>query len=172
MQVDLLAQDLGTVAAVNMPDNFKSQAQTHWRMTQLGFNTTRLVRDLCAVLESLQVPFQTGVSEAKGLLRIDIALSDQWVCSLQLKPISLPACYVSNACILCYWLMLGVADTRGAFAACSALATSLQTRGVLAACAALAASLYIRNQLNSWWQPLTALFLVFANRWQLRLWAP
>lgn len=78
----MLAQNIGTVMAVNMPDNFKSQAQTHWRMTQLGFNTTRLVRDLCAVLESLQIPFQTGVSEATGLLRIDIALSDQQVCYL------------------------------------------------------------------------------------------
>lgn len=51
-------------------------------MTQLGFNTTRLVHDLCAVLESLQIPFQTGVSEATGLLRIDIALPDQQVCQL------------------------------------------------------------------------------------------
>lgn len=118
MQVDLLAQDLGTVVAVNMPDNFKSQAQTHWHMTQLGFNTTRLVHDLCAVLESLQIPFQTGVSEAMGLLRIDIALSDQQVCHLQLKPVLLPARHVYNACELRYWPKLGVADTRGAFAAC------------------------------------------------------
>ena len=91
MQVDLLAQDLGTVVAVNMPDNFKSQAQTHWRMTQLGFNTTKVVCDVCAVLESLQIPFETGVSEATGLLRIDIALSDQQVCYLQLKAVFLPA---------------------------------------------------------------------------------
>ena len=78
--------------AVNMPHNFKSQAQTHWHMTQLGFNATKLVRDLCAVLEALQIPFQTGVSEPTGLLRIDIALSDQQVCYLQLE-----ACHVSNA---------------------------------------------------------------------------
>ena len=90
MQVDLLAQDLGTVMAVNMPDNFKGQVQTHWHMTQLGFNTTKLVRDLCAVLESLQIPFQTGVSEATGLLRIDIALSDQQVPYLELKAVFLP----------------------------------------------------------------------------------
>lgn len=51
-------------------------------MTQLGFNTTRLVHDLCAVLESLEIPFQTGVSEAMGLLRIDLALPDKQVCSL------------------------------------------------------------------------------------------
>ena len=64
---------------MELPENFKSQAQTHWHMTQLGFNTTRLVCDLCAVLDSLQIPFQTGVSEAVGLLRIDLALPDQQV---------------------------------------------------------------------------------------------
>ena len=101
LQVDLLAQDLGTVMAVNMPDNFKSQAQTHWHMTQLGFNTTRLVRDLCAVLESLQIPFQTGVSEATGLLRVDIALPDQQVCQLHMQ---LTDCFLFGlpfACFIC-----------------------------------------------------------------------
>ncbi|KAL3159854.1 hypothetical protein ABBQ38_010255 [Trebouxia sp. C0009 RCD-2024] len=86
-QVDLLAQHIGTVGAVDLPESFKSQAQTHWHMTQLGFNTTRLVRDLCAVLDSLQIPFQTGVSEAVGLLRIDLALPDQQVAIEALGPL-------------------------------------------------------------------------------------
>lgn len=69
-------------------------------MTQLGFNTTRLVRDLCAVLDSLQIPFQTGVSEAVGLLRIDLALPDQQVCGALLLfsfggPVAAICMYVS-----------------------------------------------------------------------------
>lgn len=79
MQVDLLAQHIGTATAIKLPETFKSQAQTHWRMTQLGFNTTGLVFDLCGVLESLQVPYETGLSEAKGLLRIDLALPGEKV---------------------------------------------------------------------------------------------
>ena len=101
MQVDLLAEHIGTVVAVKLPDSFKSQAQTHWRMTQLNFNTTGLVFDLCDVLESLQIPYETGFSEAAGLLRIDLALPDKKV---------YPSCLISffgfDLCCVAFLLRL------------------------------------------------------------------
>ena len=85
LQVDVLAQHEHGVATINLPEDIRSQALMEWQATQMRFNITKLVRDLCAVLEALNIPFQTGVMEARGLLRIDIALTDQQVCSSPLK---------------------------------------------------------------------------------------
>ena len=79
MQVDLLAQHQGVVTAVELPESFQSQAQEHWYQTQRPFNTTQLVQDLCLTLDTLRIPYQKGLSASRGLLLIDVALTDRQV---------------------------------------------------------------------------------------------
>lgn len=79
LQVDLLAQFKGVNPAVELPDTFQSQAQDHWYQTQLPFNTTQLVQDLCLMLDTMGIPYQKGIPASTGLLLIDIALPDRQV---------------------------------------------------------------------------------------------
>lgn len=66
-------------AVVELPETICSAAEEHWYRSQLPFNATQLVLELCGALDSMQLQHQEGIPVPEGLLRIDIALPEQKV---------------------------------------------------------------------------------------------
>ena len=77
LQAYVMAQAHGH--APDLPEDFKAQAKEHWYRSQLPFNFTPLVQELCQALDGLQLPHQQGIALSEGLVRIDIALPEQQV---------------------------------------------------------------------------------------------
>ena len=76
----MLAQHNQVTPALDLAEPYQVSAQSHWyQKTQLPFNTTDLVHDLCITLERLKIPYRRGLPDATGLLTIDIALPDRKV---------------------------------------------------------------------------------------------
>ena len=74
LQAHVLAKAGGGAAVVELPDSIKALAEDYWYRSQLPFNPTQLVDELCNALDSMDLQHQEGIPIAEGLLRIDIAL--------------------------------------------------------------------------------------------------
>lgn len=79
LQAHVVAQANSGAAVVELPETIRSAGAEHWYRSQLPFNATQLVHELCCALDSMQMQHQEGIPEAQGLVRIDIALPEQKV---------------------------------------------------------------------------------------------
>ena len=74
-----MAKASSGAAVVELPDSIRALAEDYWYRSQLPFNPTQLVDELCDALDTMDLHHQKGIPIAEGLLRIDIALPEHKV---------------------------------------------------------------------------------------------